>query len=170
MQTVALASIVTLTALALVPATARAEASATLRDASGKKVGEVQLRETPRGVLLHVQLEGLPPGKHAFHVHEHGRCEGTFDSAGGHFEPKGRAHGYLNPNGSHAGDLPNVVVSADGKADLEMMSAELRLASGSGELFDDDGAAVIVHAGPDDYASDPAGNAGGRIACGVLEP
>jgi Cu-Zn family superoxide dismutase len=168
MKTV-LASLATLTALALVPATARADASATLRDTSGQKVGAVQLRETPRGVLLHIGLDGLPPGKHAFHVHERGRCEGPFDSAGGHFEPKGRAHGYLNPKGSHAGDLPNVVVSADGKADVEVVSAELRLASGPGELFDDDGAAVIVHAGPDDYATDPAGNAGGRIACGVLE-
>lgn len=169
MKTDALASLATLAALALAPAAARADASATLRDAAGKKVGEVRLRETPHGVLIHVELAGLPPGKHAFHVHEHGRCEGTFDSAGGHFEPKGRAHGYLNPKGSHAGDLPNVVVAADGKADVEMVTAELRLASGSGELFDDDGAAAIVHAGPDDYASDPAGNAGGRIACGVLE-
>ena len=166
---IVLASLATLAALGFAPGSARADASATLRDAAGKTVGEVQLRETPHGVLIHAVLEGLPPGKHAFHVHEHGRCEGKFDSAGGHFEPKGRAHGYLNPKGSHAGDLPNVVVPADGKVDVEMMSAELSLASGPGGLFDADGAALVVHAGPDDYATDPAGNAGGRIACGVLE-
>lgn len=152
--------------LLLLPAAARADVEAELRDAAGRSVGEVTLREAPHGVVVHAKLDGIPPGEHALHIHERGRCEGDFSSAGGHFAPGGRSHGFLNPKGPHAGDLPNLFVPSDGKLEVEFLSTALKL--GDGKLLDADGAAVVVHAGADDYVSDPAGDAGGRIACGVI--
>ena len=147
-------------------------ATARFQNAQGQAVGEAQLRETPGGVLLVLSLRSLPPGPHAFHVHDTGKCEGAggFKSAGGHFNPHTRKHGYESPEGFHAGDLPNVVVAADGTATVELLVAGVTLAEGKpNSLFDADGSALMVHAGPDDYRTDPAGNAGDRIACGVVE-
>jgi Cu-Zn family superoxide dismutase len=121
-------------------------------------------------VLLRVSISGLPPGEHAFHIHETGRCEPPFDSAGGHFNPAGKKHGLLAPEGKHAGDLPNLHVPADGALKLEVLATEVMLAAGSANsLLDSDGAALVVHRDADDYRTDPAGAAGPRIACGVIE-
>ena len=151
------------------PAGAADAAQAAMLDAQGKSVGTIELRETPHGVLLLGKLVGLPPGPHAFHIHAVGKCEPPFASAAGHFNPGDRKHGFLVAEGSHAGDLPNLLVPASGALDFEMLARGVSLAAGgAGGLFDADGSALVVHAGADDYKSDPAGNAGARIACGVL--
>ena len=141
-------------------------ASASLMNPDGQSVGLVGLTQTPNGVLLSASLWNLPPGTHAFHVHAVGKCEAPFKSAGGHFNPKGKKHGIASDGGMHVGDMPNVHVDANGTLTIEVLNKELALDDG---LFDTDGAAIVMHAGADDYASDPAGAAGPRIACGVIE-
>jgi superoxide dismutase, Cu-Zn family len=143
-------------------------AQAELVNAKGEKLGRVTLTETAHGVLLKGELSGLPPGVHAIHVHTVGKCESPFDSAGGHFNPAGSQHGFMSPQGPHAGDLPNIHVSPDGKAAFDLVAAEVTLREGKNSLFDQDGSALVIHARPDDYASQPAGAAGPRIACGVI--
>jgi len=146
-----------------------ATAVAHFRNAQGQPVGEATLRDTPHGVLIALKLDHLPPGPHGFHVHQTGKCEPPFATAGGHFDPQGHKHGFAAPAGPHAGDLPNVVVGADGTASLEVMVPGVTLRSGEpGSLLDADGSALVVHAGPDDYVTDPAGNSGDRIACAVV--
>ena len=145
-------------------------ATATLRDQEGKTVGTVELEETPTGVLLRVTLEAVPPGVHAFHIHETGQCEPPFESAGGHFNPDGTAHGFFSDEGPHAGDMPNIHVPDSGALTFEVFNTLVTLVEGDpASLFDDDGSAIVIHAGEDDYESDPAGHAGDRIACGVIE-
>ena len=143
-------------------------ASAVLKNAQGATVGTATLRETPNGVLIHLNLTDVPAGPHAFHIHAIGMCEPPFTSAGGHFAPGGKHHGLLSAMGPHAGDLPNVFVSPDGKLDVDVLASGVTLAAGPTSLFDADGSALMLHATADDYMSDPAGNAGGRIACGVV--
>jgi Cu-Zn family superoxide dismutase len=144
-------------------------ARATMRDPDGDDVGWVAFEETPEGTLVHAFFHALPPGAHGFHLHAVGRCEPDFGAAGGHFAPAGHEHGFRNPAGPHRGDLPNLFVPAAGNVETEHYVPGLRLGPGVGALLDDDGAAVIIHLGPDDYRTDPAGNAGKRIACGVVE-
>jgi Cu-Zn family superoxide dismutase len=143
-------------------------AAATLRDTNGASVGEVELRQAPLGVIARVRLEGVPAGEHGFHVHEVGSCVPPFESAGGHYAPEGRAHGIESPEGMHAGDLPNVRVPGSGALDVTLFLDRLSL-RGQNPLLDADGSAFVVHDMPDDYRTDPAGEAGGRIACGVVE-
>lgn len=143
------------------PATARAD----LKDQKGQSVGEVTATEAPNGLLLKGSLTNLPPGDHAFHVHEVGKCEGTFTTAGGHLNPDKKKHGMLSAEGKHEGDLPNLHVGSDGKVQFDTFAPGMKLK----DLADADGAAVVVHATGDDYKSDPAGNAGDRIACGVVQ-
>ncbi|WP_426754329.1 superoxide dismutase family protein [Myxococcus sp. Y35] len=142
-------------------------AKALLKDAQGKDVGEVTFEQTKNGVLIKGKLSNLPPGQHAFHVHEVGKCEAPgFTTAGGHFNPTKKAHGLLAPKGKHHGDLPNLYVSQDGTVQFDIFSQNgLTVKS----MFDKDGSSVMVHAKEDDYHSDPTGDAGGRIACGVVE-
>lgn len=142
------------------------DAIARLHNADGESVGTVSLKSTPHGVLLTLRLAFMPPGVHAFHIHETGTCEPPFTSAGGHFNPAGTEHGILNEAGMHAGDMPNIRASADGLVHTEVLNHVVRL---DDALFDDDGAAIVIHEGADDYSTDPAGNAGPRIACGVIE-
>ncbi|MDE0390476.1 MAG: superoxide dismutase family protein [Rhodospirillales bacterium] len=146
-------------------ASAGENASAAMMNANGESVGSVTLSATPQGTLLHATLENLPAGAHAFHVHAVGVCEPPFKSAGGHFNPAGKKHGINNPEGMHAGDMPNIHVPDSGALEIEVLNALLRL---DDTLFDEDGAAIVIHDGPDDYVSDPAGAAGPRIACGVI--
>lgn len=158
-----------LTGLALVAAThaasAAEQASAAMMNANGESVGAVTLRETPQGTLLHAKLENLPAGAHAFHVHAVGVCEPPFKSAGGHFNPGGAKHGIDSAEGMHAGDMPNIHVPESGALEIEVLNTQLHL---DASLFDEDGAAIVIHDGPDDYVTDPAGAAGPRIACGVI--
>ena len=146
-------------------ASAGEQASATMMNANGESVGSVTLSATPQGTLLHAKLENLPAGAHAFHVHAVGVCEAPFKSAGGHFNPAGKKHGIESPEGMHAGDMPNIHVPDSGALEIEVLNTQLKL---DASLFDEDGASIVIHDGPDDYTSDPAGAAGPRIACGVI--
>jgi Cu-Zn family superoxide dismutase len=152
------------------PALAVDTASAVLKDASGKDVGKATLTVTPSGVLVSLDLAAVPAGEHAFHIHAVGKCEPPdFKSAGPHFNPDETKHGLLNPEGPHAGDIPNLHVPADGKLQVEILDPPVTL-SPVAALLDADGAALVIHAAADDYKTDPAGNAGDRIACGVIMP
>lgn len=145
-------------------------ADAQLMNTDGKVVGNVAVNQLEQGVHLHARAEGIEPGTHAFHIHETGSCETPdFKSAGGHFNPTGAEHGWDNPNGPHAGDFPNVHVQDDGVLAIEYFTTAVTLGDGETSVFDDDGSAIVMHAGADDYRTDPAGDAGDRIACGVIE-
>lgn len=143
------------------------ERTATVRfqDLERQPIGEALLRETPSGLVATVDLRDLPPGEHGFHVHETGACVPPFDSAGGHFNPAGRRHGFAAAGGPHAGDLPNLIVPESGRVRLQVFIPGATL----DELLDADGSAFVVHASADDHRTDPAGDAGARIACGVVE-
>jgi superoxide dismutase, Cu-Zn family len=145
-------------------------ATADVVDAKGASLGTVRFEQTPHGVLIKASLKGLPEGTHAFHIHETGKCEAPFKSAGGHFNPGHREHGILSAKGMHAGDMPNIEVPASGEAHFEVLNPHVSLEPGKpGFLFDADGSSLVIHAGVDDYKSNPAGNAGDRIACGVIQ-
>ncbi|RKG89954.1 superoxide dismutase family protein [Corallococcus terminator] len=141
-------------------------AKAALKDAQGKDVGTVTFEQAPTGVLVKGTLSNLPAGEHAIHIHETGKCDAPdFKTAGGHFNPTKKQHGVLAAKGKHEGDLPNLYVPADGKVQFDFFAQGLKVKS----MFDKDGSAVVVHATKDDYHTDPAGDAGGRIACGLAE-
>jgi Cu-Zn family superoxide dismutase len=156
-------------ALALAsPALAADKASAVLKDSSGKEIGTATLADTPSGTLITLDLTAAPPGTHGFHIHTVGKCEPPeFESAGGHFNPDKAKHGYLNAEGPHAGDMPNVHVPDSGKLTVEVLNPLVTLGAES-PLLDEDGSSIMLHADADDYMTDPAGHAGGRIACGVI--
>jgi Cu-Zn family superoxide dismutase len=150
-------------------ASAQNRARAEIKNAEGKTVGTVSLRETKDGLLIIVNAKGLPEGLHAVHIHSIGKCEGpAFTSAGGHFNPLNKKHGLKNPDGPHAGDLPDMYVNKDGVGRYEALLESMTLGSGETSIFDSDGSAIVIHATPDDNMTDPAGNAGDRIACGVI--
>lgn len=149
------------------PSLAADKAHATLKDKDGEEVGRVTLTAIPTGVLLDLDLTAMPPGDHAFHFHAVGTCEPPdFKSAGPHFNPEEDKHGLMNKAGPHAGDMPNIHVPDSGRLRIEVLNQMVHLSDG---LLDDDGSAIVIHEGPDDYTSDPAGDAGARIACGVIE-
>ncbi len=145
-------------------------ASAVIKNVSGEVIGNARFAQDATGnVHINVHAKGLTPGLHGIHIHAVGACVApAFTSAGGHFNPTGAEHGHDNPLGAHAGDLPNMVVNEDGIGHLNTTSDHFTLGSGDTSLFDTDGSAVVIHAGPDDQVSNPAGNSGGRIACGVI--
>lgn len=148
------------------PAFAVDKATALLKDADGKDVGKVTLIAVPSGVLLAVDLTDMPPGDHGFHIHGIGKCVApNFKSAGGHFNPEEDQHGILNEAGPHAGDMPNIHVPASGKLKVEVLNQSVNLGMG---LLAGNGTAIVIHEGADDYISNPAGDAGPRIACGVI--
>ena len=142
-------------------------ASATLRDASGATVGTVTLSQTNTGVLLSGSVSGIGTGTHGIHVHAVGRCDPPFQSAGGHFNPDGKQHGFRNPAGPHAGDMTNISIPPGGTLTFDLLLPHASL-GGSHGMLDADGASVVIHASADDYTTDPAGNSGARIACGVI--
>ncbi|HEX7046592.1 MAG TPA: superoxide dismutase family protein [Gammaproteobacteria bacterium] len=138
-------------------------------NSDGDAVGSAVLTQTPNGVLVDVELRDLKPGWHGFHVHEKGNCmPPDFKAAGGHFNPDGNEHGVLMQGGPHAGDMPNIFVDADGTARFQVITTDLSFGSGGNTVTDTDGAALMVHSDPDDYRSQPSGDAGSRIACAEI--
>ena len=145
------------------------QATAELKNAKGEAVGSASLWEDANGVRIAAQVRGISAGRHGIHIHAVGKCDPPeFTTAGGHFNPGGKKHGLKTSAGPHAGDLPNLVVGADGTGRLEYPTRLVTLGSGPTSLFDADGSALVLHANPDDETTDPTGNSGGRIACGVV--
>ena len=162
-----------------------------MMDASGKRVGQALFTQMMHGVLIQIELTGLPAGWHGLHLHEVGVCEPPFTSAGAHFAPRRNGHGFDGENGPHAGDLPNILIGSDGKAMVEIFNDRVSLSAGqegdrgllgraigavesaagvpSSSLLGEKGTALILHERADDYRTDPDGNAGDRIACGVIK-
>jgi superoxide dismutase, Cu-Zn family len=147
------------------------QASATFVNPQGQEIGHATLTQTTSGVLIDIDVSNAADGEHGFHIHETGACDaaGGFKSAGDHFEPAQHQHGYMAEQGPHAGDMPNQFVGTDGKLRAHVFNSNVTLADGPASLFDADGSAIVIHADPDDYSSQPTGNAGDRIACAVIE-
>jgi Cu-Zn family superoxide dismutase len=162
-------SVATLLTTALVRPAAAQSANALLKDANRQDVGTVSLSQIPAGVLLKVSLKGMLPGEHAFHIHAVGKCEPpSFDSAGPHFNPGNTYHGIMVGPG-HAGDMPNFHIPPTGSLEVELVDVAITIDMGKpNSVFHPAGTAVVIHSGKDDYMTDPAGNAGNRIACGVI--
>jgi Cu-Zn family superoxide dismutase len=140
-----------------------------LKDAQGKAVGTVIVWQQGPGVGLELKLHGLPPGEHAIHFHTNAKCDAPdFKSAGAHFNPDNKKHGLENPEGHHAGDMMNFTVGAQGKAKTRLEDKDATLLEDSHSLFSNGGTAIVIHAKADDMKTDPSGNSGDRIACGVI--
>jgi Cu-Zn family superoxide dismutase len=150
--------------------TMKGHAMADLIDAQGQTRGHATITQAKDGLHIIVRGVGLPAGVHAVHIHTTGACTGPdFKSAGGHWNPAMKQHGHDNPAGQHMGDMPNMTVDADGTGTLTTMVPGAMLEGGSAPLLDADGAAIVIHEGADDYKTDPTGNAGGRLACGIVK-
>jgi superoxide dismutase, Cu-Zn family len=136
----------------------------------GRKVGEARLQQTPAGVRIRVEFAGIAPGSHGLHIHAVGQCDPpSFTTAGGHYNPAAKKHGFRSPEGHHAGDLPNVMIPRTGGAKVDTTTADVTLVAGANSLLDADGSALVLHDSPDDYMTDPSGNSGRRIACAVIK-
>lgn len=149
------------------------DAQATLKNADGEVVGVAELKQGPKALVITTNVEGMPQGWHAIHIHQTGDCsdpQAGFKASGGHLGVDSADHGFLSEGGPHPGDLPNIFMDPQGNAQQQTMTT---LASLNGEagmaLFDDDGAAIVIHSDPDDHMTDPAGGGGPRLACGVVE-
>lgn len=164
----ATAAVAVLAAASPVAAEGPGTATAAFVDHEGAAIGSATLTDTAEGVLIEIEIEGIAPGEHALHVHAVGKCDPAdgFKSAGDHLAHAGQAHGYLHADGPHAGDMPNQFVPADGVLRAHVVDPEVTLSDPG--VNDADGAAIVVHAGPDDYKSQPSGASGDRIACAVI--
>ncbi|MCB1783854.1 MAG: superoxide dismutase family protein [Alphaproteobacteria bacterium] len=137
----------------------------------GEQIGSASFMQGTIGVMADIKVEGLPPGAHGMHIHALGSCdhEDHFKSAGGHVNPDGKMHGYLNAEGPEKGDLPNIVVGENGSAQVELFLPQFNVSGEGTVLLDDDGSALMIHEAADDYVTQPIGGSGARIACGVIE-
>jgi superoxide dismutase, Cu-Zn family len=169
---VRLATLSAILAAGLTPCWAVGErAHAELKSADGRDVGSIKMIETTAGVLLRIKLKGLTPGPHGLHIHDSGKCEGDFSSAGAVYNPLGAKHGYLNDEGPMVGDLPNIFVGASGEVEVELVSPFVSLnREAEQSIFDADGTAFVLFEKADDYLSETEGNAGARMACGIIIP
>lgn len=151
-----------------------AQATASFIDRDGNPVGTATLIEGPHGLLIDLDLNNMPPGRRAIHIHRTGTCEDPgegFVASGGHLNPDGKQHGLMNPDGPDNGDLPNIIVREDGTVQVELftMLASLHGAGERAAIFDEDGGAFVIHQNRDDHMTQPIGGAGPRIACGVIQ-
>jgi superoxide dismutase, Cu-Zn family len=162
-----LAAFTVLFSLTLLPCAAKTIVE--LKDSQGKSVGTVTLLPKGSGVALKLQLHDLPFGEHAIHFHQNPKCDAPdFKSAGPHFNPDSKKHGLENPDGHHAGDMLNFTVNMKGKANVSIENKDVTLTDGPHSLFTNGGTAIVIHAKADDMKTDPSGNSGDRIACGVV--
>jgi Cu-Zn family superoxide dismutase len=150
-------------------ASAQMPVKAELHDGQGTSVGTAEFSAAPKGVSIKLDLMNLPPGAHGIHIHAAAKCEGpAFTTAGGHLNPDMKHHGLDNPDGPHAGDMPNITVAADGTAKTTVVAPGVTMGDDPHSIFSNGGTAIVIHGMADDMKSDPAGNSGPRIACGVI--